>query len=185
MIYPKIIQGKTVILRPVQEEDAEFIIQLRQAEEIRRYLHTLDITVEAEREWIRKHNALEGDYNFIICDKTEKPVGMISLYNIHDGEGEPGRLASFGSAPQNIEACLLINDIGFEEFGLNRMVGCVVAQNTKVISMQQKIGFVFNDKIDVWDNLHVRFAKLERAEYMARRNKLYEKVYKASRLTQV
>ena len=89
MVYDKVLSGKFVELHSVTPEDAEFILKLRQNDEIARYLHRIDNSVEQQIDWIKLHQKLDGDYYFLIWSKnTRERLGTISLYDKKDDHCE-------------------------------------------------------------------------------------------------
>ena len=52
MIASHILEGKYVNLRPVEEEDSEFILSIRNDSSISKYLPKLNITVDQQKSWI-------------------------------------------------------------------------------------------------------------------------------------
>jgi RimJ/RimL family protein N-acetyltransferase len=76
---------KDVTLRLVEESDAEFIFNLRQNEELNKYLNKVSSKIEDQTSFIKKSRELCGkglEYYFIIEYKNE-PVGTIRIYNIN------------------------------------------------------------------------------------------------------
>ena len=66
MVYSKKIQGRYVDLRSVTEEDAKFTLAIRQEPEFVKFLPRLDITIEQQKAWIRKHKKIVRK-EFLIC----------------------------------------------------------------------------------------------------------------------
>ena len=181
MEQPQMIEGKSVTLRPITVDDAEFILDLRQREDIACFfLNRIDITVEQEREWIRK-SKVSGDYNFAICDKMGESIGLIALCNVEAQCAESGRFMSLGNAVQNIEACMLLYDFAFEKIGVNAIENVVVSHNGKVKGMHEKFGFVFNEKTEKC-GVSVYHGILKRNAYIKQRHKISTLVDRASRI---
>lgn len=174
-----VITGKTVDLRPVTEDDAEFILSLRQREDMARcFLHKVDLSVQQEREWIRKCKEL-GDYNFIICGKDQEPLGMVALCNIQGTVGEVGRLASLGNPVQNIEACLLIYDFSFLKAGIERLEGTIVCDNRTVRGMQAKFGCMYDSTPHQIGEVTYNYGWLTRENYLKNRDRVAALIDKA------
>jgi RimJ/RimL family protein N-acetyltransferase len=79
---PRLKQG-TIELRPVETEDAEFILELRTDAELARYLSPTDRSINNQREWIEKYKKREADgteFYFLILNESA-PCGTIRLYD--------------------------------------------------------------------------------------------------------
>ena len=83
------VEGFGYRLRPVEIEDAEFIIAVRLEDAKRnRYIHTISEDVNIQKEWIENYLKRENDYYFVIENKiTDKPEGLISIYEIKQNGG--------------------------------------------------------------------------------------------------
>lgn len=147
MVYEGVLEGRFVNLRSVREDDAEFILNIRNNPEISKYLPPLNVTVEQQRAWITKQRADNDSYYFIIEDnKKLQSLGTISIYDIELTHGESGRLCSIGEPCANIEAIYLFNYFVFEILKFEYMCGWVIAGNAPVSSLNKKFGYVPNGK---------------------------------------
>lgn len=183
MVLNHNIVGRTVDLRPVEVSDAEFILTLRNSP-LGQYLHPIKISLKEEVEWIKAQRERAGDYFFIIQDKSGKRIGTVGLKDVAGDCGETSRFISQGSPVQNTEANLLIMDFAFDDVGIERMEGSVAAENRKMLSLQKKFGFVFDDNIIEMDGIMVHRARIERAFYKEKRPKIDQLVQSASLIGQ-
>ena len=73
-----------VTARLVNENDAEFITQLRSDARLGRYIHASNGDVEAQRKWIEgyKQREKEGLEYYLIFLKDKHPYGLCRIYNI-------------------------------------------------------------------------------------------------------
>ena len=78
------ILGTNIDLRPVEIDDAAFILSLRLDPELNQYLSQVENDLDKQREWIKSHRLYSKDFYFIIQNKTRKPVGTIRVYDIKD-----------------------------------------------------------------------------------------------------
>lgn len=140
MVYSKRIQGKYVDLRSVTEEDAEYTLAIRQDPEFVKFLPRLDITIEQQRDWIRKQREEKGDYFFLAVSKEDRPIGTLGVYNVMEEISESGRLALKGDALQNMEASMLLFKFSFEVLGIHKITGYVYADNKRAIRFNKKFG---------------------------------------------
>ena len=145
MYYENVLEGKYVKLKSVREEDAQFTLALRQDQKFTRYLPPLDITVEQQKEWIKKQQEKPDDYFFVVYDKEENPIGTYGLYDVKMNDtAESGRLAMRGNALQNIEVQLLAYKFAFENLGLTSIYGFIYESNKR----NQRFNLQFGAEID-------------------------------------
>lgn len=140
MIWEKPIIGKFVELRYAGIEDAQTILEIRQDPSLTKFLPRLDITVEQQREWLRKQHDREGDYYFVVWRKDGNPIGTIRVYNVANNDGETGSIAIKGTAFENLEAKLLCDTFAFETLGLKTTHNIVRADNKAIIKFVENFG---------------------------------------------
>lgn len=143
MIYHRNIEGKYVVLRSVNIDDAEFIIKLRTNEKYNKFLHTTGNNISLQRSWIKQQQDREGDYYFVIQNQKGHVLGLISIYNINGKMAECGRWISEGNAFENLEAAKLIHEFGFRILGLELIYTCTVKENLTVVNFWIRFGGVF------------------------------------------
>lgn len=171
MYWKDRIVGHTVSLTSVTEDDADFLLGLRNDPQVCTYLPPLHISVEQQKEWIRQQRADETSYYFLVRDKlTSRPIGSISVYDISGDHSEAGRTAIIGSPVQNSEAVLLLYHFAFSTLELAYTTCWVIAENTGVYSLNKRIGYVFSEKGITEDNRRFYAGRLTaesfRAAYM-------------------
>ncbi len=145
MVYEKIISGKLVDLKAVEIDDAEFTLSIRQDPEITKHLPRIDITLDQQREWIRKQREEENGYFFVVWDKQGNRIGTIGIYDIEGNMGEGGRLAMYGDAFQKIEAGLLMSEFEFETLQMDHIIGWVEADNAPAIRWNEWFGGILGE----------------------------------------
>jgi diamine N-acetyltransferase len=140
----RVLRGDYVTLRPLEVADAELTLGWRTAERAR-YLNDGARTVEQQAAWIAGRPASE--FNFVIELADGRPVGMLSLTGIDlaNRRGEPGRFligdeAAVQGVPAAVEAMKLLYELAFDELGLVRVCGIVVAGNTLMTKWQKFLG---------------------------------------------
>lgn len=106
--------------RFVNEEDSEFIVQLRSDPELGKYLSKTEHNVEKQKEWIRAYKQRENegiDYYFVVYYKSEK-CGLIRLYDITEKTFTPGSWIFKKNAPPGVSllADIIIVTLAFELF---------------------------------------------------------------------
>lgn len=147
MIYNKNIKGRYVLLRSIEEKDAEFSMLIRQDNEKTKYLHPVDANIEKQTEWIRNQRTEEGDYFFIVEDLDGRCVGTVGIYDINGSVGHLGRLLMIGNPFQTFEAVILSMRFAFDALGLEELYGDVHVDNTASMNISEAVGFHFGEPI--------------------------------------
>lgn len=144
------LNGNKIVLRLVKEEDSSFILKLRQNKELNKYISSTDITVEQQKEWIKKYKIREEnreEYYFVILNKKiNQPCGTVRIYNID----KINRIATWGSfildftRPDGAskEVIDISLNFAFKELNLKRIKLEVRKENKKAIHIYEKNGFI-------------------------------------------
>lgn len=170
------LEGKYVNLRSVTEDDAEFILRVRNDPQISKYLPPLKVTVEQQRQWIIKQREDNDSYYFILETPDCIPIGTLSIYDIVDGHGEGGRSCSIGEPFANIEASLLLNDFTFNTLGLSYATIWVYAGNKSVLALNEAFGYEWtSEKIDP-DGQPYKEGILYKDIYLKKRERILKKL---------
>ncbi len=142
MRYGRVIEGKTVRLRDIRDDDAEVTFKMRSDPEKSRYIHGATGTVEDQLSFIRKQEGKPGDWLFAIEDTTGKIIGMKGVYEYdpETGHVETGRFMCFGSQLQSVEALMLSFDFCFDVLGVDEIVMSALSENTNMRGMQDRFG---------------------------------------------
>lgn len=144
MRYGKVIEGKTVRLRDICDEDAEVTYWMRSDPEKSRYIHGAKGTVADQLAFIRDQESRPGDWLFVIEDLNGKPIGMKGVYDYdpETGHVETGRFICFGSQVQSVEALMLSFDFCFDVLGVDEITMTVLSENANMRGMQERFGVV-------------------------------------------
>ena len=178
MVYNKIIEGKYVNLRSVEEKDAAFTLSLRQDPQLTKYLPKLEITLEQQINWIKKQRTTEGDYYFVIENKEGKSIGVIGVYDVTEKCAETGRIAVVGSSFESIDAQLLSFDFAFDILKLEYTVNYVMADNVHALRFSQMFGSESSDPYtDEKGNVRID-GKITKDSYQKSRIKLARMLYR-------
>lgn len=170
------LEGKYVNLRSVTEDDAEFILLIRNNPEISKYLPPLNVTVEQQRQWIVKQQADKSSYYFILETPDLKPIGTLSVYDIEDDHAEYGRLCSIGEPAATIEAGLLLIDFIFNELQLAYTTIWVYEENKPVISLNQSYGYEWGERKVDQDGRAFRVGVLKRDRALLYKDKILKRL---------
>lgn len=132
-----ILEGYGCRLRPVDVEDAEFIVNLRNQPFALGTIHATSTSIERQIRWIQDWQRRENDYYWIIetADTSCKSIGTIGFYDINllTKEGMPGRWVMMPQAEVNIMApFFLLYAFVFDDLSFDRVIMDVVATNRKV-----------------------------------------------------
>ena len=138
------IQGEFVDLRPLVPDDALMTLRWRQAARAAN-LNSGAQSVEQQAAWIAGRP--RSEYNFVICLKDGRGVGMVALVGINavNRHAEPGRFL-IGEAeavrgiPAAVEAMKLLYQLAFDQLGLQRVFGTVVSDNPLMLKWQKFLG---------------------------------------------
>ena len=129
------VEGFGYRLRPVEIEDAEFIIAVRLEDAKRnRYIHTISEDVNIQKEWIENYLKRENDYYFVIENKiTDKPEGLISIYEINGDKAEWGRWVIEKGSFAAVESEDLMFKGAFYHLGLSEVYSRTIVDNIPVV----------------------------------------------------
>ncbi len=145
------ILGKNIDLRPVEIEDAEFILSLRLDPELNQYLSLVENDLDKQKEWIKNHRLYSRDFYFIIQNKMQKPVGTIRVYDIQEDVfcwgswivvPEARKYASF-------ESVFLLYRFVFFGLGLDKTNFDVRKKNEKAVNFYQRFGATIFGETDL------------------------------------
>ncbi len=136
MVYDQEIKGNFVTLRSITLEDAEFSYAIRSQPKNRETVGQLAPSLEAQKEFIKWQMNEPDDYYFVVLNNQGERVGLIGVYDIHDGVGEVGRQVNNGTPEESMEAELLNCKFAFETLGLKKYTAVVYTHNHKHIAKQ-------------------------------------------------
>ncbi|TXK65585.1 GNAT family N-acetyltransferase [Alkalisalibacterium limincola] len=168
------IVGDTLVFRDAKVSDAEFILSLRTDSEKSRFLSVTTKDLGAQRAWLQRYAASEGQAYFIIeCEN--KPIGTVRLY---DAQGKSfcwGSWILIDGRPRRaaMESALMVYAYALRHLGFHECHFSVKAGNEKVVSFHERFGA--NKIIAVEDDLHfvisnerIRFALQSYPEFLSK-----------------
>lgn len=161
-----VLTGKNVIARLVEESDASFILDLRNNEELGRYLSKTDTSLDNQIEWIKKYKEREirkEEFYFKVSDKLGD-LGFFRLYNIDYDKKE----LTFGSFIMKvdrpkyaaIESMILAVNYAFDKLNMDKVLLDVRVKNERAKHFYNRFGYV---KID--ENELDEFYELTKERY--------------------
>ena len=135
------MDGHAFRLRPVEIEDAAFILDLRTDRERSQYLHGVSPDLDAQRRWIEDYFERPGDYYFVIENReTGRREGTAGIYNLDGIFAEWGRwIVRAGSLAATESACLVYR-VGFEALGLESIYCRTIEENIAAAGFHRSFG---------------------------------------------
>ena len=158
------MKGKSISLSLINIDDAEFICQLRNNEELNKHISQTSSDVSAQKKWIEEYKDRESnnkEFYFIINRNDDQSrIGTIRLYAITEDER-----FCWGSWILNenktrtaaLESAILLYKFAFDELKLSSSYFQVDKRNTKVISFHLKSGAKVVAEDDI--NYHFEFSR--------------------------
>jgi RimJ/RimL family protein N-acetyltransferase len=139
------IQGKDIVLRPMEVSDAEFVLSLRLDPERNRHLNRTNPSVQSQQEWLAKYKERERageEYYFRIEDGHGQPFGAVRMY---DFQGDSFCWGSWlikpdAPAPLSIKSALHIYEFAFYALNFRQSHFDVRLDNEKVIAFHKRFG---------------------------------------------
>ena len=179
MVFKEPIQGKYVLIRSAEVQDAKFTMDIRQDKEKTKYLHVVDNNLDKQSAWLERQREAEGDYFFIAEDFKGKGLGTVGIYDIEGKVGHLGRLLMIGNPFQTFEATLLSMIFAYDVLGLDELYGDVHVDNSPSMNISEAVGFHFRDPIyeeelDRW----VKYGTSYKQEFPEYRNKIESLIYR-------
>ena len=130
-----------VRLRPVQMDDAAFIVWLRNLDHVRGRVGDSATDTAGQQAWLEAYFEREGDYYFIIETLAGNALGAYGIYDIRGDSAESGRWIVRPDVPAAIPSAILAFEIAFDQLRLRELRVKTVSTNTNVLSLNRKLGF--------------------------------------------
>ncbi|MGI9946634.1 GNAT family N-acetyltransferase [Vibrio hyugaensis] len=145
MWLKEMLKSKTIQLRLVQEEDAEFITELRSDEKYNTHLSKSDTSVDAQKLWIRAYKEKEQNkeqFYFIVERLDGTKCGTVRLYDFRSNSFCWGSwiLNHNKTRYAALESALLVYKFGFEELEFDKCHFDVRKDNHAVNKFHEKFG---------------------------------------------
>ncbi len=141
------LTSKTVSLRLITEEDAEFVLSLRTDSKYNQFLSAVSADVEQQKSWIRKYKDDEKNgiqYYFIIERNDGIPCGTVRVYDLREDSFCWGSwiLNEDKTRFAALESAFLVYTFGFNKLNYKKAHFDVRKENSKVISFHEKMGAI-------------------------------------------
>lgn len=136
-----IVRGDTLVFRDATPGDAAFILSLRTDAEKSRYLSATTSDQDAQRAWLERYAAGEGQAYFII-EYNNEPMGTVRLY---DAQGESFCWGSWilkDGRPRHaaMESALMVYAYAIDHLGFKACHFDVRKGNANVIKFHERFG---------------------------------------------
>lgn len=146
-------------VRYVNEDDAEFIIDLRTDPKLSRYINATKPDIQAQKDWILKYKERESqglDYYFIF-EKNGIKLGLCRIYDIKQNEFTVGSWLFSPDAPKGaaILADIITREIAYESFPDKKLYFDVRKDNINVLRYQA----AFHPEIIEEDDLSIYYTQ--------------------------
>lgn len=141
------LQSKTVRLRLIEEQDAEFVLTLRLDDRYNQFLSSVSPSVAAQKEWINRYKTDESEgtqYYFIIERLDGTPCGTVRIYDLRDDSFCWGSwiLNEDKTRYAALESAFLVYEFAFEHLKFTKSHFDVRRGNDRVISFHEKMGAI-------------------------------------------
>ncbi len=135
------IVSPTHVMRSVEIEDAQQILDLRLDESLNKFLNTTDPSITSQQAWISTQRGTPNDYYFgLIANGASNPEGFVGLYNIDVRTGEWGRWVFAKSATSAALSARLVIEFGFS-LGLEQIECNTLIGNTAVVAWHDRLPY--------------------------------------------
>jgi RimJ/RimL family protein N-acetyltransferase len=135
------LEGFNLRVRPVQIEDAAFIVWLRNLDYVKGNVGDSAVDIASQEAWLKAYFEREGDYYWIVESLRGIPLGTHGIYNVNGTSAERGRHIMRLEVMAGVPSAALSADWAFGEMGLRELRSWVVATNTEALSIHRKSGF--------------------------------------------
>ncbi|MFR1671743.1 MAG: GNAT family N-acetyltransferase [Candidatus Gastranaerophilaceae bacterium] len=167
----KFIAGKSINLRDVEIDDAEFILGLRCNEEKSKFLHKTDNSLDEQIKYIENYKNKNNEWYFIIESKDHERLGTIRIYDVQGDDFCWGSWLVKDGAPvtTGVASAVLLYEYAFYELGFNKVHFDVRKENLRVREFHKRFGakcvreddidaFYFYSKAD-YENVRDKYSK--------------------------
>lgn len=129
------------MFRNADPNDAAFILSLRTDVEKSRYLHATSPDLDAQRAWLGRYAATDGEAYFII-EYRDQPIGTVRLYDAQRDSFCWGSWILVDSRPHQaaMESALMVYAYAIDHLGFRACHFDVRKGNARVIAFHQRFG---------------------------------------------
>ena len=133
--------GHAFRLRPVVDDDAAYIVDLRARGGP--YINRGATSVAEQHAWLAEYYARGGDYYFVVeALKDARRHGLVGIYDVRGDVAEWGRFVVEPGSVAAVETALLVYDVAFTDLVLDRICCRTLVENVKAVAFQDSCGLV-------------------------------------------
>lgn len=164
-------------MRLIEENDAEFIVDIRTDINKSKFISSTDSNIEKQKQWIRnykKRETINKEFYFIAIDENDEKFATYRLYNISNDSIEVGSFVSkpfYKIALNVIKVDVILKSYVFETLGYDSLNFEVRKNNKTVINYHNK----FKPDLINEDDLNYYY-KLEKNSFFTNKVK-FEKLF--------
>jgi len=154
------ILSREIFLRLVQEEDAEFIVDIRTDKKNARFISSTSVSVDEQRKWIQRYKIREDikdEYYFVGCFSDGTPFGTTRLYDFNNDIFTNGSWVVKKGTKPSYSALLdvLVRTYAFNNLQFSTCFFDVRKNNYKVIKFHQMLGakYAYSDELNNYYNI--------------------------------
>ena len=130
-------------VRPIELEDAAFVVELRTDVGRARFLHPIPPDVDAQKGWLTAYFNRRGDYYFVAERESDRRrEGLISVYDLDPKTrtAEWGRWIFRSDSNASIAAAVQVLDIAFDTLDLDRVLTRTVSKHEALVRFHESTG---------------------------------------------
>lgn len=161
-----------LFVRLVNENDSQFIINLRTDPNLSKYINATENDIERQINWIRDYKIREknGKDYYFIYSKNGEYIGLNRIYNINGKVGTSGSWVCKPNIPFELTwlTVVIIREIFFEILDLDIDIFDTRKENKKVIRMHHLLGAhkIYENEIDVFHYLTKDDFKISKPKFL-------------------
>lgn len=166
MRHNYILSGNKFRIRPINNDDAQFCIDLRTNQQLNQYLNPTSSILQDQINWLENYYNKNDDYYFVVENiKNNKKEGLIALYDIDKdtNSAEWGRWILRVGSLGAVESALLIYKFAFDYLDLDKVYCRTVENNQKVVSFHDSCGIT--DKKTLINYFHFKEQNLNSIQH--------------------
>ena len=151
--------ASSVLIRPVNLEDADFICELRNDPNLNKHIHNARVTVHQQRNYLKNNFNEIDSYYFIVEDFNSNKLGTIKADLKENNTFSWGSWILIKNKPLSaaLQSAMLIYEFAFFKKFLSKAIFDVRLGNIQTINFHKKMGARILSEDDM--NLYFEFTK--------------------------
>ncbi|MBR6004566.1 MAG: GNAT family N-acetyltransferase [Lachnospiraceae bacterium] len=150
------IESERLLLRPINIDDTELVLSLRNADYVRRNFFYRAIISKSEHEDYFLNKCEKGlVFEFLVYEKESgDAIGVVYLQHYDEKEDslESGLFFSENAPKKNgyaTEAIKMLNDFAFADLGVSKTIATVISTNDASMNLHARAGFKETKRTEV------------------------------------